>query len=100
MRELFQAFLAGDDAAFGEIYREVNPRISAYCYKLAPDAWQDVVQELWERVISLRTKRNVGNTIESPLSFLFQIARNLTVDHFRSTHPTEAVTEAIAADDP
>jgi RNA polymerase sigma-70 factor, ECF subfamily len=99
MRELFQAFLSGDDAAFGEIYREVNPRISAYCYKLAPDVWQDVVQELWERVISMRSKRNTGRDIESPLSFLFQIARNLTTDHFRRLHVTEDVSEDIAAED-
>jgi RNA polymerase sigma-70 factor (ECF subfamily) len=99
MREQFQAFLAGDDAAFGEIYREVNPRISAYCYKLAPDVWQDVVQELWERVISLRSKRNSDRDIESPLSFLFQVARNLTVDHFRRSHITEEVTEDIAAEE-
>jgi RNA polymerase sigma factor (sigma-70 family) len=106
MREQFQAFLAGDDAAFGDFYREVNPRISAYCYKLAPDAWQDIVQELWERVIALRTKnspsfsrRGQGVVIESPLSFLFQVARNLTVDHFRRSHFTEDISDDLAAED-
>ena len=37
--------------------------------------------------------------MESPLSFLFQIARNLTVDHFRRSHITEAMNDDIAAED-
>lgn len=90
MRELFQAFLSGDDAAFGEIYREMNPRVSAYCFKLAPDVWQDIVQELWERVISLRAKHI---DIESPLSFLFHVARNLTIDHFRRSVESRPILE-------
>jgi DNA-directed RNA polymerase specialized sigma24 family protein len=63
MRALFEKFLAGDDTAFAELYREMNPRLSAYCHKLvgsragsaAPRA-EDLMQELWERVIAMRSR--------------------------------------------
>lgn len=101
MRELFQTFLAGDNAAFGAIYRELNPRLSAYCYKLAPNDWQDIVQELWEKIIALRTATNKV-AIESPLSFMFQMARNLVVDRFRRRIETRELleTDSVQSDSP
>ncbi len=99
MRELFQKFLSGDDAAFAEIYRECNPRLSAYCYKLAPQEWEDIMQELWERVIAMRSRsgsragRTAPREIASPLAFLFQMLRNLSVDHFRRNVETTELTE-------
>ncbi|MFI5202804.1 MAG: RNA polymerase sigma factor [Candidatus Kapaibacterium sp.] len=86
----FQAFLAGDDAAFAPLYREVNPRLAAYCHKLAgsragstaPRA-EDLMQELWERVIGLRSRGTAPPVVDSPLAFLFRIAKNLAVDEFR-----------------
>jgi len=89
----FQAFLAGDDTAFAALYREVNPRLSAYCYKLAPGHAEDLMQELWERVIGLRSRagRSMSNhapaprEIDSPLAFLFRMVKNLAIDEFRKT---------------
>lgn len=85
----FQAFLAGDDAAFAALYREVNPRLSAYCHKLAPGHAEDLMQELWERVIAMRSKsspssaRGVGWGVVSPLAFLFRVVKNLAIDEYR-----------------
>jgi RNA polymerase sigma factor (sigma-70 family) len=86
MRALFEKFLAGDDAAFAELYREMNPRLSAYCHKLAPGKADDLMQELWERVIAMRSPssaRGGGRGVESPLAFLFRMLKNLVIDEHR-----------------
>ncbi len=85
LASLFQVFLAGDDAAFAELYREVNPRLMAYCHKLAPGQAEDLMQELWERVIGMRSQ--AGSTapreVASPLAFLFRMVKNLAIDEYR-----------------
>jgi RNA polymerase sigma factor (sigma-70 family) len=89
MRALFEKFLAGDNAAFAELYREMNPRLSAYCHKFARGNADDLMQELWERVIGLRKKgspssaRGGGWGVESPLAFLFRMLKNLAIDAHR-----------------
>ena len=100
-RILFQQFLNGDDRAFAEIYREFNPRLSAYCYKVVPEQWEDVMQELWERVIALRSKRGRMGTawgahhaaIDSPLAFLFRMVKNLIIDNHRRSVETREIEE-------
>jgi RNA polymerase sigma-70 factor, ECF subfamily len=83
----FHAFLAGDNAAFAELYREANPRLSAYCHKLNPGHAEDLMQELWERVIAMRNShssaRGGGWGVVSPLAFLFRMLQNLAIDEHR-----------------
>ncbi|MDP4198471.1 MAG: RNA polymerase sigma factor [Bacteroidota bacterium] len=81
MRETFQAFIAGDDSAFSELYRELNPRLAAYCHKLARDHAADIVQSVWERVIELRTRPKMN--APRGVGFLFVTARNLIIDEHR-----------------
>lgn len=81
----FQGFLAGDDTAFAELYCEVNPRLSAYCHKLAPGRAEDLMQELWERVIALRSRSTAPPSVDSPLAYLFRMVKNLAIDEFRKT---------------
>ena len=84
LRERFCAFLEGDDEAFAEIYRELNPRLSAYCYKLIPEEAPDVMQQLWERVITLRKKHALTDeAIASPIAYLIRTVRNLAADFHR-----------------
>jgi RNA polymerase sigma-70 factor, ECF subfamily len=90
---LFEQFLAGDNAAFAELYRELNPRLSAYCFKLAPEHSEDIVQEMWERVIAMRSKVARQSPIDSPLAFLFRMLKNIAVDHFRRSKETRVLTE-------
>ena len=90
----FQAFLAGDDAAFAELYRELNPRLSAYCHKLAPGRADDLMQELWERVIAMRAPRMAApREVASPLAFLFRMLKNLAIDEFRKSKNEIALEE-------
>jgi RNA polymerase sigma factor (sigma-70 family) len=91
----FQAFLAGDDAAFATLYCEVNPRLSAYCHKLAPGHAEDLMQELWERLIAMRKKNSPSSEggggkdrprsagVVSPVAFLFRMLKNLAIDEHR-----------------
>ncbi len=81
----FGRFLAGDDAAFAELYREVNPPLSAYCHTLTPGNAEDLMQELWERVIAMRNRPNPAapREVASPLAFLFRMLKNLAIDEHR-----------------
>jgi len=94
MRALFEKFLAGNDEAFAELYREMNPRLSAYCWKLSPANADDLMQELWERVIAMRSRKgshgkgvqagsSAPRDVESPLAFLFRMLKNLAIDQHR-----------------
>ncbi len=90
---LFEAFLAGNNSAFAELYHDINPRLSAYCHKLvgsragsaAPRA-DDLMQELWERVIAMRSPAFNKKKLEiiNPTAFLFRMLKNLAIDHYRS----------------
>ncbi len=84
---LFEAFLAGNDAAFAELYRYLNPRLSAYCHKLSRDNAEDLMQELWERVIAMRSPAGRKRKLEvvNPSAFLFRMLKNLTIDHYRGS---------------
>lgn len=86
LHDCFQAFLSGDDAAFLELYRELNPRLSAYCHKLAPAHADDLMQELWEHAIAMRAssfRKRQG--VANPAAFLFRMLKNLAIDEYRKT---------------
>jgi RNA polymerase sigma-70 factor (ECF subfamily) len=80
---LFTRFLAGDDAAFTELYRRHNQRLFAYCAKILENAEvaQDLTHTLWEKVIGLRNVVGVREEIANPVGFLLRSARNLCLDH-------------------
>ena len=82
---LFEAFLAGNDAAFAELYRDLNPRLSAYCHKISSSNADDIMQELWERVIAMRAPALRKRKLEviNPSAFLFRMLKNLAIDEFR-----------------
>lgn len=76
---LFKDFLAGDDAAFTQLFKAHNQRIFAYCYKMlgSEEQAQDVAQEVWEKVIDLRKEPPL---VENPVGFLMRITRNKCLD--------------------
>jgi RNA polymerase sigma factor (sigma-70 family) len=92
LNRLFEAFLAGNDAAFTALYRDLNPRLSAYCHKLigsragsASPRPDDLMQELWERVIGLRSRAGSAapREVVNPSAFLFRMLKNLAIDAHR-----------------
>lgn len=82
---LLSAFLAGDDRAFATLFDRHDKRLFLYCARLLGSAEQaeDIVQTLWERVISLRSATPSRTIIRNPLGFLFTIARNLCLNHLK-----------------
>lgn len=84
--QLFKRFLAGDDAAFMELFDRHTHRLYMYCLKFVPDKKQaeDLVQDLWERLIKLRKdRRESAEELENPVGFLVRMARNLCLNHLR-----------------
>ena len=97
--EAFQSFLTGDNTAFSVVYRELNPRFSAYCYKVSTANADDLMQELWERVIALRST-NMQHVV-SPVAFLFRMLRNLVIDQHRRSKDEISLEEgAISMETP
>jgi RNA polymerase sigma factor (sigma-70 family) len=81
--QLFVRFLDGDDTAFMELFDRHTHRLYMYCLKFIGDRRQteDLVQDLWERVIRLRSEQREG--LDNPVGFLIRMARNLCLNHIR-----------------
>lgn len=82
---LVQRVQAGDRAAFGEIYQQNRPVVFKFVYcrvgnrPLAEDLTQETFARALQRIHSFRwMDRNVG-------AWLVTIAKNLLVDHFKSS---------------
>lgn len=82
--QLFDQFLAGDDRAFAELFDHHHHRLYLYCLKLvgSSDQAEDIVQEVWERVIRMR---NNPQHVLNPTGFLLRITRNLSLNHLRDS---------------
>jgi RNA polymerase sigma-70 factor (ECF subfamily) len=96
---LCRRFLAGDDAAFVELYRRYHRRLRLYCLKMVgePGVAEDLAQEMWERVIEMRRDTT---EVRSPLALFHRIARNLCLDHLklRKHHlPIDELTDSALA---
>ncbi len=81
--ELFTRFLEGDDVALVEMFDRHNHRLYLYCLQFSRNEQQaeDLTQEMWERVIRLRS--NERTTVQNPLGLMLTIARNLCLDNIR-----------------
>lgn len=80
---LFARFVAGEDAAFKELYSFYERPLILYCRHMlsTEQESQDVFQEVWLRVIRIRTR---GESVERFRAMLFTIARNAAINHLRN----------------
>jgi RNA polymerase sigma-70 factor (ECF subfamily) len=94
----FARFLAGDDAAFMQLFDRHTHRLYLYCLKFLGDreAAEDIVQDLWERVIKLRSAPREAP--DNVLAFLYRIARNLCLN-FRRDSKQHASLEGLGEHD-
>jgi RNA polymerase sigma-70 factor (ECF subfamily) len=92
-RDFFQRFIEGDDAAFLALYNKYNQRLYVYALKIMGEAENanDIVQEMWERVVMMRT---APQEVANPGGLFLRMARNLCIDHLRSRRPSIALEEA------
>lgn len=82
--ELLAVRAATDPAAFAELYRRYVVRIHRYCNRRLPDPGlvEDATSQVFLKALeSLRRKR-----IDNVASWLFAIAHNEVVDHYRRRH--------------
>ena len=85
---LFRRMISGDDAAFGKLWSAFNGKLQRYIAKqlgTGPHV-EDLLQELWMRVIRLREspKKEREEKAFHVQAFLFRIAHNLVIDFLRT----------------
>src|ERR687896_1056892 len=90
-RELVEAVRGGDDSAFEELYRRYQPRIAAYVRRKVrdPTRAEDLAQDAF--FSALRRMRATDSAIAFK-PWIFEIARNATIDHWRRTSRAEEVS--------
>ena len=74
-----------DEAAFDVLFRYFAPRIKSYCLRLGadPSGAEEITQEA---MVSIwRNAAQFDPSKASPSTWIFTIARNLTIDRFRNT---------------
>jgi RNA polymerase sigma-70 factor, ECF subfamily len=94
---LVERIRAGDDDAFGELYRMFAPMVHGIILARVPrDEVDDVVQEVfiaaYRNLDTLRDLSAVG-------AWLAMIARNRAVEFFRRLRPTEELSEDLSHHD-
>ncbi len=79
-----QAFLAGSDKAFLELYAKYEHSLFYYCKRMMHNeaAAEDAFQDIWTRIFELRNKRD--STITHFRGLLFHSARNFCLNALRS----------------
>ena len=90
-RELVAAVRVGDDSAFEELYRRYHHRVAAYVRGMVRDdaRAEDLAQDAF--FSALRGMR----ATDAPIAFkpwIFEIARNAAIDHWRRTSRAEEVS--------
>ncbi len=90
-RELVEAVRAGDDFAFEELYRRYRPRIAAFVRRKVgdPARAEDIAQDVF--FSALRRLRATDAEIDFK-PWVFQIATNAAIDHWRRTNRAEEVS--------
>lgn len=91
--QIVELVCAGDEEAFGELYRIFAPMIHGIVLARVPtDEVQDIVQEVfltaYKNLKTLRDKTAVG-------AWLATIARNRAVEFYRTIKPTEELSEDL-----
>jgi RNA polymerase sigma-70 factor (ECF subfamily) len=97
--ELFEAFLAGDDKAFGELFDRYDRRLRLYCTKIVGDRdlASDMVQRVWERVVRMRID---PLEIHQPERYLLRMARNVCLKHIERSRQSESIDDLYESQHP
>ena len=99
-RTLLEQAQAYDEDALGELYDEYSPQVYRYLYRRIGDAQlaEDLTGEVFVRVLQAIQAERFWHT--SFRAWLYRIAHNLVVDHYRRKLPTPmlALDEQLVAD--
>ena len=93
----FTRFIGGESAVLVELFDRHDRRLFRYCLRLVGDREraEDIMQDLWERVIRLCVAGRVHS--DDPAGLLWTMARNLCLDDVRRVRrhlPLDELPEA------
>jgi RNA polymerase sigma-70 factor (ECF subfamily) len=99
------AAAGGDEAAFGLLWRDLQPGLVRYLEALAPGAGEDLASETWLRIVQGLDRFNGDE--RAFRGWVFTVARHRAVDRWRrrvrrrdELVPTESLSCLAAPDDP
>lgn len=99
--ELMQRYAAGDYTAFELLFERHGGGVYRYLYRSTSSAAvaEDLYQDVWTRVIEARRRYQPSARFTT---WLYRIAHNRLVDHYRRQRPQEddAMLQADAAGEP
>ena len=79
--ELFSRYRRGDEAAFGVLYERYRGKVYRYFLRqMAAGPAQDLFQETWMKLIKAAAGYQPRGTFAA---YLFKLAHNVLMDHFR-----------------
>jgi RNA polymerase sigma-70 factor, ECF subfamily len=91
----------GSADAVGALYEQYCQIIFRYLYYRVGDQQtaEDLTSEVFLKMVQVLPKQDLSSSYFR--SWLFQVARNLSIDHFRKNriHPTIMITEELTVDD-
>lgn len=81
-----------DTRSVEELYRTIGTRLRGFFIRRVPseELGDELVQEAFARLLS---RLQTGAVLKDPSAYLFRIARNLVIDHYRKAHPYEVLEE-------
>jgi RNA polymerase sigma factor (sigma-70 family) len=94
-QQLIQKFISGDQLAFGELYDLYVEKIYNFIYyrtlhkETAEDLTSLVFTKVLENIDSFNAEKGRFST------WLYQIARNTVIDHYRAFKPSEDIENAF-----
>jgi RNA polymerase sigma-70 factor (ECF subfamily) len=96
-KNLMLAVKDGQIEQFGELFERHHDPLFAFFYRMTADpaSSEDFVQEVFVRM--LKHRRTFGEESDFR-GWMYQIARNVRVDHFRKRHPESLLGEDTRAD--
>jgi RNA polymerase sigma-70 factor (ECF subfamily) len=104
-KAVLDAAAGGDEAAFGILWRDLQPRLLRYLGTLAPGAAEDLASETWLRIVQ-GLDRFDGDE-RAFRGWVFTVARHRAVDRWRRRArrrdelvPADALAGLPAPDDP
>ena len=88
--QLMQQYAKGDAKAFDELYSRHRGALYRYFNRQVKDAAtaNDLYQGAWEKIIKARSKYRSNVPFKA---WLYRIAHNHLVDHYRRLRPTDSV---------
>jgi RNA polymerase sigma-70 factor, ECF subfamily len=93
---VLEAAARGDEAAFGRLWRDLQPRLLRYFTVVAPPAAEDLASETWVGVVRGIVRFRGGETAFR--AWVFTIARHALIDWRRRA--ARRVTEELSATGP